>query len=113
MNNINEVNKLIHDPLYEGNAAISRPLVLEAIQNCKPGCKPFLAHAFIDGRCYLLGCSDDHFGSVGYAKADAVKTLKKMYEDGYAPVDIEAPKMAMNGLGKLIALVNVTMRKAN
>ena len=112
MKNINEVNEHMHDPFYEGNAAISRPLVVEAIQNCNPGRKPLIIKANMpDGKVYTLGCSDDHFGSVGYAKVDAVKTLKKMYADGYAPVNIEAPNKALNGLGKRIALVNITMCK--
>ena len=44
--------------------------------------------SYIGDKCYGIGNSPDHFGGIGSAKFEAIKTLDKMYDDGYAPEDI-------------------------
>lgn len=53
---------------------------LDGLRN---GRKPLFIEAVIGDKTYGLGNSDDHFGGIGAAIYDAVKTLRKILDDGH------------------------------
>lgn len=110
MNNANTIqmhNKMIHAQTIPANAL---HLAKKAIREYRlPRGYELNVVAYIGDKCYGIGNSPDWGGWIGAAKSDAINTLNKMYDDGYAPEDISIVTERSNFKWRKII---IKMRKA-